>query len=369
MRLIPKDFSGGWTAYVWLVYLGAILVGPVFGHATPREWFWTITSLVIFLALYFRAYWVSDRGLLWCVAGIAAVGAGYATINPAASAYFIYAAAFLGRLANVKLAIRAIAFLLVVVIAESWALSLSPQFWVIALVFMAMVGGVNIHYSQVGRSNARLRLAEEEIAHLAKSNERERIARDLHDVLGHTLSLIILKSELAARLADRDPVRAAEEIREVESISRAALSQVRAAITGYRAGSLASEIAQVAAALETAGVSVDTSIAPVRLEATQEGVLALAVREAATNIIRHAGASHCTMILEVGDQECRLEVHDDGRGGSAHEGAGLAGMRERVEGLGGHLDRDGAQGTRLVIRIPLTTTVDQPMPPPLRALA
>ncbi|MEO8295767.1 MAG: sensor histidine kinase [Gemmatimonadota bacterium] len=354
MRLLPRDNPGGWTGYAWLVYLASVPVYPILSGATTAEWAWSIASIITFLVLYFRGFWVDDRGLLWCVAGIAAIGAGLAPINPAAAAYFIFASAFLARLKNVKLAVRCIGILMAIVIAESLVLSLDPQFWIVALVFVAMIGGVNIHYAQVGRANARLKLAEDEIVHLAESNERERIARDLHDVLGHTLSLIILKSELASRLADRDTARAVREIREVEAISREALREVRAAITGYRAGSLASEISRMGNALETAGVDVETSVEPVRLAPAQEGVLALAIREATTNIIRHADARRCSIRLDLDHGRCRLEVRDDGRGGSAGEGAGLTGMRERIEALGGTLEREGHKGTRLMIHLPVT---------------
>jgi len=195
---------------------------------------------------------------------------------------------------------------------------------------------------------------------LAKVAERERIARDLHDVLGHTLSVITLKSELAGKLIDRDPQRAGKEIREVEEISRQALSEVRDAIRGYRAKGLSAELAQAKATLETAGLAVQCdSATTVKLPAMQESVLSLAVREGVTNVVRHAQARTCRLRLEQQNGSCRLEIHDDGLGFSSTEGNGLRGMRERVEMLGGTLERRNESGTTLTITLPLKEVVAQ----------
>jgi two-component system sensor histidine kinase DesK len=220
--------------------------------------------------------------------------------------------------------------------------------------FPLIVGGGNIFFAERNRMNRQLRKANEEMEHLAKVAERERIARDLHDVLGHTLSVITLKSELAGKLLDRDPARAGREIREVEQISRQALSDVRDAIRGYRSQGLVAELAQAKSTLETAGLTVRCDAATtVELQAIQESVLSLAVREAVTNIVRHAQAHTCRVRLEQHNGSCRLEIQDDGRGSSNGEGNGLRGMRERVEMLGGTLDRDAENGTRLTITLPL----------------
>src|SRR6202041_3015439 len=143
-------------------------------------------------------------------------------------------------------------------------------------VFPLVVGGGNTFFADRNRMNRRLRKANEEIEHLATVAERERIARDLHDVLGHTLSVITLKSELAGKLIDRDPARAGKEIREVEEISRQALSDVRDAIRGYRSLGLVAELAQAKSTLETAGLTVQCDAATtVKLAAVEESVLSL----------------------------------------------------------------------------------------------
>ena len=219
-----------------------------------------------------------------------------------------------------------------------------------------VVGGSNIFFAQRDRAACKLRLAHTEIEHLAKVAERERIARDLHDVLGHTLSVIILKSELAGKLIDRDPVRARAEIADVEQTSRAALAEVRSTIRGYRAHSLDAEIKSARATLETAGVSVQTDSEDVSLTPAQESVVALVVREAVTNVVRHANALHCQLKLTPSHGNCVLEIQDDGRGGIQEEGNGLRGMRERIEALGGTIRRETEAGTRLIIQFPLQPT-------------
>ena len=150
------------------------------------------------------------------------------------------------------------------------------------------------------------------------------------------------------------PQRAKAEIADVEHTSRAALAEVRSTIRGYRAHSLEAELKQAQAALETAGVTVKCEAAEVRLSPAQESVVALMVREAVTNVVRHAGARNCLLRLTPVNGSCRFEIHDDGRGGGAIEGNGLRGMRERIEALGGTLQRDTNAGTRLTIEFPIT---------------
>jgi two-component system sensor histidine kinase DesK len=199
---------------------------------------------------------------------------------------------------------------------------------------------------------------------LAAVAERERIARDLHDVLGHTLSVIVLKAELAGRLVERDPERAIREMADVERTARTALAEVREAIGGYRAKGLAAELEMARGTLAAAGVALSCESPIPRLAVEEETVLALAVREAVTNIVRHARAQHCRMrFANTADKFRSLVVEDDGAGmlqaGVRHiEGNGLRGMRERVVALGGRLligDGDGV-GTTLRIELPVAAT-------------
>jgi two-component system sensor histidine kinase DesK len=285
---------------------------------------------------------------------MAALGMAFAKYNGGATTFFIFVAAcgpFVvdNEIDGVKILVADEAAVLL-----TWYLfHLNGWFLFFGGGLSFVVGASNIHFAQRNRTNRKLLRAHEEIEQLAKLAERERIARDLHDVLGHTLSVIILKSELAGKLMERDPQRAGTEIREVEQISRQALSEVRDAIRGYRAKGLTAELAQAKSTLETAGVAVKCEAAKIELPALQESVLSMAVREAVTNVVRHAHARTCSLLLGQQNGSCRLQIEDDGRGGSLTEGNGLRGMRERVEMLGGTLMRENGSGTRLTITLPL----------------
>ena len=185
-----------------------------------------------------------------------------------------------------------------------------------------------------------------------QSAERAGAAPQIHDLLGHTLSVIVLKAELASKLADRVPARAVAEIRDVERISREALSEVRKAVRGFRSEGLPDALGNAERVLVAAGVRPVLDVDGIELEADEERVLAFALREAVTNVIRHARAQHCWISLRSKSGRAVLEVRDDGCGGLAPEGSGLSGMRDRLRQVAGTLERSGEPGTRLLVTLP-----------------
>ncbi|MBW8755929.1 MAG: sensor histidine kinase, partial [Sphingomonadales bacterium] len=193
------------------------------------------------------------------------------------------------------------------------------------------------------------------VRRLATLAERERIGRDLHDLLGHTLSLITLKSELAKRLALADPARAQQEMEEVERVARHTLAEVRSAVTGLRAGDLASELVSARLMLEASGIALSVEL-PDGLDLPKQtgASLALVLREAITNIHRHSRATEARVIITRNGQEFSMRIVDNGCGGLAAHGNGVSGMRERVRQIGGRLaiDSPAKQGTALEIGIP-----------------
>ncbi len=351
IRLLPKHED--WTPYIWLVYLAYFAVAPFLFPVPLWQRIATVAGTVAALAIYFVGHWLSGTRVLWVIAGFIVLGTLYCPINPGATVFFVYGASFLGEVGEPRVGFRYLAGLLGVVALESWWFRLTPYSWMPAIVFCALIGSVLIHYKQRRRLTNRLLAAREEAERMAQVAERERIARDLHDLLGHTLSLIILKSELASRIAEKDINRAVAEIRDVERISREALAQVRTAVRGYRSAGIASELRQAHEALKTAGIRVESSVEPTDLSPAQESVLALALREGVTNVVRHAQATVCRVSLRRDGAFCELEIADDGRGGRAEEGSGLTGMRERVEALGGILEREASKGSLLRIRVPV----------------
>jgi two-component system sensor histidine kinase DesK len=202
--------------------------------------------------------------------------------------------------------------------------------------------------------NAELTEAREELAHRAVAEERLRFARDLHDLLGHSLSLIALKSELAGRLAERDPVRARQEMADVESAARQALAEVRDAVSGYRQVSLAQALVEARSALSAAGVALRAPTAVDIPPGPVDAALGWVLREAVTNVLRHSGATTVTVTLDTAADDVVLGIADDGRGSAAPRGAGLTGLAERVQRLGGDLRTAGGDGFRLTARLPLT---------------
>ena len=350
LRLLP-DSPLGWTPYGWLIYLSLFILYALRSRSAAG---WVIEggTLIVFLVLYFRAFWVRGRQLLLFAFGMVALGVLTSPRNPGASAFFIYGASFLGDAARPAVAARWLLLVVAIVGAEALLVPLPPFTWIPAVVFSLIIGGTNIHFAEVRRKDRALLAARGAAEHMAVVAERERIARDLHDLLGHTLSVIVIKSELASKLADRDPARAAAEIRDVEQISRDALQEVRGAIHGYRGESLEQELASGRAALAAAGVVLSSDFGPLPLGPDVERAVALAVREAITNVIRHASAVNCRISAEVTAREVRVTVEDDGVGGNRPEGAGLSGMRVRLAAVGGTMTRDAKQGTRLVLTVP-----------------
>jgi two-component system sensor histidine kinase DesK len=205
-----------------------------------------------------------------------------------------------------------------------------------------------------------LRNARDEMARLAVSEERLRFARDLHDLLGHSLSVIVLKSEVAGNLIERDAKAAAEAVRDIENVAREALRDVRDAVAGYRQTNLAVELAGAREMLESAGISVRWEETAGDLPPDAETVLAWAVREGATNVLRHSRARECMVKLDRRNGSAVLEMLDDGIGEAGasvdnRQGHGLRGLAERVAAVGGDMVAAPAEGRgfRLAVRVPV----------------
>jgi two-component system, NarL family, sensor histidine kinase DesK len=209
----------------------------------------------------------------------------------------------------------------------------------------------------------KLRDTRAELARMAVADERLRIARDLHDLLGHSLSLITLKAELAGRLLDADPERAAREVADLESVARRSLGEVRAAVTSYRQPSLAAELAAARHMLAAAGMDCQVqAAASISLPPAIDALLAWTVREGATNVVRHSGAHTVTITVSVTADEASAEIADDGVGPAwdaarpgEQQGSGLSGLTERARAAGAEIssgEGPRGKGFRLLVRVP-----------------
>jgi two-component system sensor histidine kinase DesK len=350
----PTELSEqhGWVKYVWLIYLSFFIFAPSQARASWPVLIAGGLAIPVFLFLYFSIFRTSGWRQYSAIVAIALLGFGFMPFNSGAPAFIIYAAAFIGFAADFKPGVISLTVLLVLTALEMEWLGVAFYAEASVLLMTALIGLANIYFGQYARTRERLKKADEEIKRLAEVAERERIARDLHDVLGHTLSLIVLKSELASRLIDSDHARAAKEIQDIEDVSRRALAEVRLAISGYRSGDLAAELTRAIDTLKTAGIEVDAEWAETTASPQMQNVLALALREAVLNVVRHSRARRCRLRLVANNGVCSLEVHDDGEGARNPEGNGLRGMRERVEAIGGVLQKTVNQGTLLTITVP-----------------
>ena len=347
------------TGYIWMAYSVFFFIDPIM-HGQLRFWLVCIAIYAVFVATYvgyMRAQSAGPRYVF--LAAFYVLGLVSTPINSGSSAFFIYSAAFLPfTVASVSTVVAIMVAQCVGIAIQGLLMHINPITVAVSLFFTVVVGVSNIFVAQQKRSQYKLRMAHDQIEQLAALAERERIARDLHDDLGHTLSVIVLKSELAGRLLERDPERAAQEIGDVEKTARTALKEVREAIGGYRSQGLAAEVEMARNTLQSAGVALACESAVPKLAAEEETVLCLALREAVTNIVRHAHATQCRMhFATTEDRFHSLLVEDDGPNTIRQEGNGLRGMRERVQSLGGRFSIRSEHGTALLVELPVRASL------------
>jgi two-component system sensor histidine kinase DesK len=237
--------------------------------------------------------------------------------------------------------------------------------WLIALMLLMRGLGLDmIGVLRLGSAIRELHAARRELARLAVIEERERLSRDLHDLLGQTLSMIALKSELARQLVTEEPGRCARGLSEIEAAARRTLREVREAVTGYRQPDLRSELEGARQLLSAAGIEGEIDSLQEALPPAIDAALAWTVREGVTNVIRHSRAWRCRIHLTYEHTMIGVEVLSDGvrrehLEGAARPGLGLAGLRERVSALGGHLEAGaltlaGKEHFRLCVELPLS---------------
>jgi two-component system sensor histidine kinase DesK len=271
-------------------------------------------------------------------------------------ALYVYAVAAAGLLLEPRWAAAVTLLVAAGVGAGLAATDASASTAAAVLLTIAGIGAMTAALGNQVRTNRQLRSARNEVARLAVAEERLRIARDLHDLLGHTLSVVALKSELAAKLVERDPARASAELDDVQAVTRRALAEVREAVHSYRRLALGEALAGARAQLEAAGIESRLDEADVSLPDEAEAVLAWAVREGVTNVVRHSHARHCAIRVRSDGEFAAVEIEDDGRAvGESDAGSGLAGLAERAERMRGRLEAgalpDG--GFRLLVSVPV----------------
>jgi two-component system sensor histidine kinase DesK len=269
--------------------------------------------------------------------------------------------AHLGRRAWPGVLLLSLVALLVPLVVPSWHLDFIRDIELVTPVAVPVVALASMGLQQITAANFALAQARADVARLSAENERSRIARDLHDVLGHSLTTITIKAGLAHRLGEVDPARAVQEIAEVETLARRSLSDVRAAVAGYREATLAGELATGRELLRAAGIDADLPSAVDAVDPAHHELFGWVVREGLTNVVRHAHARACAIHLT----RAGIEIVDDGEGAggaggeSPGEGSGLAGLGERVAAAGGVLEAGPRAPRGWGLRVQVNGSVDQ----------
>ncbi len=365
-----------WADSVHLLWSLWIFITPLFdGGLRGYTLTWllcTLGSYPVFLLLFARLRLAPRRTAYLHAWGMATLCFGLLRWYPSGLSYFVYACVMLGHCDMRRFRSHVIQVLLLnlIYVGLAWWIGYPQSMLVImpatVLIICTIVTVEQIHQEK----DAALSLSHDEVRRLAATAERERIGRDLHDLLGHTLSLITLKLELSRKLFDRDVDAAKREVEEAERVARHALAEVRSAVTGIRATDLAAELAAARLLLESSRMHLEYVSPPLDMPGEIERGLSLVLREAVTNVARHADAS-CVHIELVREQAAvRMQISDDGRGGIAGDGDGngMSGMRERVRALGGSLSVESPRGRgtrlRVVVPVPVLRLVEAPRQPP-----
>jgi two-component system, NarL family, sensor histidine kinase DesK len=380
LRLVPGTGSAFRWFFVgiWLIYL----IQPVAELFTGNHGvLWIAGGVAITLA--FSAIYVTivcnagswPRQARWGLVVIAALAALACVVYGSAwTPLWIYVSAATGMILAApaygrRTAMRAVLAVTACYVFFSWLTHASaPQFWAVLLPVL-LVGIAMIGFRLQMQLVQELAQARETVAKLAANEERLRLARDMHDLTGQSLSMITLKSDLAAKRLSQLPDSAERDaalgdLRDIGRVSRQTLHDIREAVSGYRRPTLAIEVITARNALDAAGVRLDDDPALTlrsgTFDADAEAALAWCLREAVTNVIRHSGARNCRIRLTEHGGELSLEVADDGHGlghqdTEAPEGAGLHGMSERLSAVGGRLwlgAAEASHGFRLIATVP-----------------
>ncbi|AKC87061.1 sensor histidine kinase [Pseudoxanthomonas suwonensis] len=348
-----------WTDTIHLMWSVWVVITPMFSPPgyTARWFALTLLSYPLFLLLWFRAYVEPQHRMYRYGVGLIALTLVLLPWYPSGMSYFVFGCVLLRPTAGARpFGVYVLRLAVAVAVFMAWAVAIGyPWQAIVWMPLVAMIVGTIVHVECLNeQKDIALKLSQDEVRRLAATAERERIGRDLHDLLGHTLSLVALKADLAGRLLQRDPQAAQREIGELGQVAREALGQVRRAVTGIRAAGLAAELAAARVLLEVEGVALQVELDEAALPPEQETALALCLREAVTNIHRHARARHVQVSLRRVAQRWQLRIEDDGRGGAIRPGNGLEGMRERLQALGGSLRVEPAprRGTLLLAELP-----------------
>ncbi|MBJ8104292.1 MULTISPECIES: sensor histidine kinase [Bacillus cereus group] len=358
-EVFPKQM--GFFPYMWLVYL----LFPIYNLTQVSGWKLVIGigMLIVFTVTYRQLYFVKKTFILWACIQMMLTFSFALFYNPFMILFGYFTASAMG-FAPSKKAFRVLLGLLVVMLGAFIFVNVNqltiPSLVNIVPMFILMLltpfGMRNFNQKKMLRNQ--LNEANEQIKDLVKREERQRIARDLHDTLGHTLSLITLKSQLVEKLIVKNPERASVEAKEITQTSRTALKQLRELISDMRMITVEEELEQIKAILQAATIELEikqetsaSSLSPI-----EQNILGMCLREAVTNVVKHSKATRCTVSVLESQGELILTVEDNGVGltDQNHDGNGIRGMKERIALIDGFVELGTINpGTLLIVKVPV----------------
>lgn len=368
--MFPKRY--GFFPYIFLIYL-LLPISYLTNQTSGIKQLIGFGLVLLFLVTYRQLFFISPQKKLftyWLAIQLAIIliYTVFYDINLVFLGFF--SANFIGYYREKKIFRRGLASLVVVLVAPFiYHLLKDPSLLNRLFYFLPFLVIMLISPYGIRSMNRRMELEQEldeanqQIKELVKREERVRIARDLHDTLGHTLSLLTLKSQLVQRTIASDPERARKEAREMETTSRAALKQVRELVSDMKTATIAEELIHIQQILRAADITFEymggsdfSNISPVT-----QNIVSMCIREAATNIVKHSRATHCTISISQTDDKISITIKDDGMGMDQQTpfGNGLRGMKERLALIDGALDVSTHNGTVLNITVPIVKKAER----------
>jgi len=315
----------------------------------------TVAAHLLLCPLFFKVFWLKGYYVTLCVTALTMLAVATSAVSLSGIGFFAYAAAACS--ASRK---KSEVFALLLGVNSAYFISayvFNHSLYIMLLgLFFTALNGANFAF-QIRKylSDRVVKQSQEEVSKLAKVSERERIARDLHDLLGHSLTSITLKAELAERLLDIDVQGARQHMAEIQQISRRTLTQVRDAVTEYKTNTFENELASARIALESAEIELILRMNKIEVDPLVDATLAMTLREAVTNVLRHSKATRCIVTLQLQGERLMLKVSDNGETTRKPlMGNGLRGMSERCNALAGDLNIDFSSGCHITMLLPLT---------------
>lgn len=339
--------------WIWLCYSTCYALPWLWLPPTPQQIWGGLFAFVFLTSLYVLSYRTDGWRLFAASSGIMAIALAVMPLGDNWSALTIYAMAAAGRLRPPLHAMGAIALFFTIGVVAGVLSAHSPMWWLPSVMIGVLIGGAAMSRRALADKSAKLIAAREEVRQLTMIAERERIGRDLHDVLGRTLTLIAVKADLAARLIGTGNAEARTEVEQIAATARASFADVHGALVGIDQPALADEMLAARDVLVLAGLEADVRGDGRDIPMEQAAILAAVLREGVTNVVRHAHAGRCMVEVTESPTHVGVSIEDDGIGG-VKEGFGLLGMRVRVEAAGGHLHvRSRWPGSVVTAAIPL----------------